>query len=341
MVAKTNSALLILATLFLTACLPTQMLKKHTSVNRQKVFSGNIARVNNALEHLSKSVGKVSTIAFYMTYSFFKQENIVPALITDSVLNVAAISKTLTNQAFSGTAWVVYSSSDIIGLITCAHVVIFPDTIYSFYPENSKSLINVAIKTKQKIYITSIANEGEATLVAYDKVSDIALLKLNVDSEKERPPVIGFEKGKSSNFGWGTPVYIMGFPQGKKLVTRAILSKPRRLNNDFFVTDALYNRGISGGPVIAQSDKIPYFKLIGMAASASVNRIMYLEPHVEKSQTFIPQGIFRGDAVINTAQVIKYGITYSVGMENIIKFIYENNEALTRNGFVVDYFFKK
>jgi len=69
----------------------------------------------------------------------------------------------------------LYSFS-IIGLLTCAHVVYFSDTLYSYYDPENKNLKSISIKIKQQNHVGSLEASEPIEIVAINKKQDIALL---------------------------------------------------------------------------------------------------------------------------------------------------------------------
>ncbi len=130
-----------------------------------------------ALEDIDRSVGKITSVAFYLTYYFDKDMQLRPSWITDSLLGSLPGSPTMSTQSVSGTAWVGYKDQNLLGFVTAAHVVVFEDTLYTYFSSEQKALSSLSIKVRQKNYITGIANSGEAVVAAYDTKKDIAILK--------------------------------------------------------------------------------------------------------------------------------------------------------------------
>jgi S1-C subfamily serine protease len=100
-----------------------------------------------------------------------------------------------------------------------------------------------------------------ARLIGTDPSTDIALLKVNVDSRALRP----LELGSSDRVRVGDSVVAIGNPLGlERSVTAGIVSalhRPLQAPNDFTIddviqTDASINSGNSGGPLIAANGSV-------------------------------------------------------------------------------------
>jgi S1-C subfamily serine protease len=153
-------------------------------------------------------------------------------------------------------------------------------------------------------------------------------------------PVFNFGMGNSDELTWGTFVYIIGYPRGEKMVTSAIVSQPTREKKSTFVIDAVFNRGFSGGIVLALRDGVPNFEFVGMAKSVPAETKYYLAP--DKSYKLLESSleeVYTGKSRIETHENIYYGITYAVTINKIAEFIDKNSVLLEQQGFKTDRFF--
>jgi S1-C subfamily serine protease len=146
-------------------------------------------------------------------------------------------------------------------------------------------------------------------------------------------------RGESSDLNWGAFVYVMGFPKGEKMVESGIVSKPEKNNDSYFITNAIFNRGISGGPVFALRDGASGMEWVGMAKSAPATDIFYLQPAVNKEDMYSKSKPYKGKVLINKKKMINYGITYSVSMQEIVRFVKSIGSELEQEGFDIQQFF--
>ncbi len=293
--------------------------------------------VSKPLEDIARSVYRLNVIAFYETYTFDKTSAITPQKLNTPGITVHARGHTISSESVLGTASVIYSGNGRAVLLTCAHVVYFPDTVISYFPDNSGYIRSFSVKLKQKSYVAGLDNPN-VKLLAADNKKDMALLEATV-SPVENIQVLPFPPGKSSELDWGTFVYVMGFPQGEKMVENGIVSRPDKNNTGFFLTNALFNRGISGGPVFALRDGATGFEWVGMAKSSPATDFLYLEPSINKKDAYSKSEPYTGKILINKQKVINYGITYSVSIEEILKFVRRFGPELEKDGFDVQQFF--
>jgi len=296
--------------------------------------------ISKELDYLSTTVKKLDCLAFYMSYVFPPGNNVDINQLTESVLKNEAIGSSVTNESVSGTAIVVYYDGGLAGMLTCAHVVDFPDTLVARYQDGQGAIQVLSIKIKQQNYINDLP-EGEAVeIVVSDASRDIAFLKKELYDHVEPPAVMNFPVGKSKDLDWGTIVYVMGFPVGNLMVTRAIVTKPNRTGKGRFLTDALYNRGISGAPVVAIRDGAPNFEWVGIASSAAAERVFYTKPGKESPEFINPEDPYKGDLYVDFRKTIKYGITFNVTVDEIMHFFSKNRSKFEKEGFDVERFFK-
>ena len=131
----------------------------------------------------------------------------------------------------------------------------------------------------------------------------------------------------------------MGFPLGNLMVTRALVSITDKIKTGIFVTDALYNHGISGSPVFAIRDGVPNFELIGMASSSAAQESNILVPNRDLKIDRNINTKYNGEIFVDNNKLISYGVTYSVTINEIITFIHSNEKALIKKGFNMSNFF--
>lgn len=293
--------------------------------------------ISEQLDKISRSVYRLNVIAFYESYTFTRGAGVTLRQFKTQHAEEKAEAHTISNESVLGTATVIYAGKNRAVLLTCAHVVHFPDTVVSYYPDSLGIVRRISVKIKQKSYVAGL-NNPNVTLLASDTEKDIALLEahLSADEDVQQLPVI---QGKSSDLNWGTFVYVLGFPNGEKMVESGIVSKPDKKDNSYFITNAIFNRGISGGPVFALRDGASGIEWVGMAKSAPATDIFYLQPAVNKKEMYSKSESYKGDVFINKKKMINYGITYSVSMKEIVRFVESIGSELNQEGFDIQQFF--
>ncbi len=260
--------------------------------------------------------------------------------ITETTLKEQSIASTVVSESVSGTATVIYFDGNRIGLLTCAHVVDFPDTVIIRY-ENGKGPIEViSVKIKQQNFVKDLPSGENVQVLAADQKNDIALLEKVLDDKDSNPTVLNYPIGNTRDFDWGSIVYIMGYPAGQLMITQALVSDPIKARRGKFTTDALYNRGISGGPILAIRDGVPNFELVGIASSASAKQVYYVKPGKESPEFINPEEAFTGDLYVDQYKDIRYGVSFNISIEEITGFLNKNRSMLTNRGFDMEQFFR-
>ena len=118
------------------------------------------------------------------------------------------------------------------------------------------------------------------------------------------------------------------------MITKGIVSQPNRDKKGSFLVDALFNKGFSGGIVLAIRDGVPNFELVGMAGSVSadINYLM-VPPENIKETEFDPRIPFNDDIFVKAEKTINYGITFIISSEIIREFLLENRKSILGRGY--------
>lgn len=338
---KRNITLYCIVVLFLFSC-KTERVPSDQGISIDNKYDSEFPSksVSKNLNSISKSVKKLDILAFYATYYFPLEARISKSSINDSILNVYSDNMTINNESVSGTVSVVYNNSNLLGLLTCAHIVDFQDTVYSYHDDNNSQVETISIKIKQQNHVSGLPPGDAIEIAAISKEKDIALLMKKTTPHDQRIHVLNYPLGKVKDLQWGSIVYIMGYPLGTLMVTRALVSLTDKIKIGMFVTDALYNRGISGSPVFAVKDGVPNFELVGIASSSAAQVTNFLIPgrnYKADNKIMTP---YKGDIFVDNNKLISYGVTYSVSIDEIITFMSNNEKGLISNGFDMSNFFK-
>jgi hypothetical protein len=293
------------------------------------------------LEEIAESVQMVSGITYYRNFSFAESEQMIPAGVTPELLASRLKKTTIFTNQLSGTATVISSSERRVVLLTCAHVVSFPDTLYAFYPgpdhKPGKYLRAMAIKEKQSLYIAVFPEGGDVDIIAIDKELDLALLGKTF-IEAPFPPIRAFPypAGKARELEWGSFVYLFGYPSGKKMITKAIVSNPNKDRTGMFYVDAVFNRGFSGGIALAVRDGVPNFELAGiMRLMLGHTSYVLSPPPDDEGGTYDTSTPYQGEIFVQKHTDIDYGIAQAIPIEAIQEFITARHDELQRRGYSV------
>jgi hypothetical protein len=116
---------------------------------------------SSQLEEVGKTVKLVNSIAYYTGF-VFEEEGEVKSL-NDEIIKEKSIEKISYTNSASGTATIILSNYDRIALMTCAHVLDFPDTVLKYYVGKSKAdknIQSVAFKKRQLNYVVDLPEGG-------------------------------------------------------------------------------------------------------------------------------------------------------------------------------------
>ncbi len=296
------------------------------------------------LEEISNSIKLINCIAFYNSYVFDESSSLTVRDVKRIDIEKSATKVIFYNNTASGTATIIGVNNGNVLLITVAHIVNFPDTVISYYsyPDGtpSQKIQSVSIKTRQSNYIPDLPDGGDLDIVLMDKSLDICLLGKKFDSiATSRLSVFNYQWGLSSELEWGTFIYVFGYPMNYKMISKGIVSSPGREKNTFLI-DAVFNRGSSGGIVLAIRDGIPNFELVGLVKSVPAD-FQYVVHPLSKTQDleYNPMIPYKGDLFVQKEQIMRTGITKVIGIEAVAEFIKQNRTFLINKGYYVNNLF--
>lgn len=294
------------------------------------------------LDEIIGSVKLVNSISFYEVYLFDKEKRILKDRINEAVYQRYYSTKSDFTNTASGTATIIFLQSNKVGLITCAHIVDMPDTLITYHREKDGTgtdyIESYSIKKSQSNYVVEFPGSGNIDLIASDRAKDIAYMGKEFENEKILPlNEFSYPLGDAEELGWGTFTYVFGYPLNFRMISRAIVSSPLKDDNSSFLLDAVFNRGMSGGIILALRDGIPNFELIGMVQSVPGDREFILKPSVKNSKTgYNPNIPYNGEIFVDEFKNIKYGITKVVSVNSIKNFFNEQSSLLREKGFYPD-----
>ena len=299
-----------------------------------------------SLDRIMNSVKMINSLVYYESYLFNETTNLKIEDLSSIKLESLAEKKIISNETASGTATIIYSDNGKVALLTCAHILDFPDTIITYYKNsfgvNSNNIESISIKSRQTNLLPEYTINNEVEILLLDSDSDIAIVSKeisSINSSKYIPAKI--KVGSTNELTWGTKVYIIGYPLNNKMITNGLVSPPQIMGKDYFFVDAVFNRGFSGGIVLAIRDGAPNFELVGMVKSGSVHRNYILRPNTNDPDfVYLPKLPYSDEVVVEQQTDIKYGVTKIMTVETILDFIDENGSLLEDLGYNPDKLFK-
>ena len=296
---------------------------------------------SDELNKISETIQRVNTTAFYKIYLFDEKDNFILNDIKNKKLSDVAAKEALADNSSSGTAVTVYSENGNVALLTCAHTITFPDTIIAYKNDDlgfaTNYIESISIKEKQVIYVAGFPDGSQVDVLAIDTKSDIALIGKKYGAQKGIFfPSFNYPLGKAKEVEWGTFVYLVGYPINFKIITKAIVSSPRRDSEGSFLVDAVINPGFSGGLVLAIRDGVPNFELIGMVqwVPEEEENLIYPE-NLKTKSTYNPVVPYEGDLYVRKHSAIRYGIAKIIPVESILTFLLKNKSYLNQQGFYI------
>lgn len=297
------------------------------------------------LEDISKTIRIINSINSYETYIFSEESAVTLDNIMKDGFEKKAVKSFQSNNTMSGTGTIIYKQGKNVAVLTCSHVVSFPDTVISYFKNkngSSRFIKRVSIQKSRVSYISDFPDGGEVYLLCIDKNNDVALLgrKYNEYPVRQLEPFSG-KIGSAEELEWGTFVYLFGFPMLNKMVTTAVVSSPNKDLKHSFLLDASFNRGFSGGIVVAIRDGVPNFELVGMITSVPAENYYMLTPAEKDDEDELDtESPYSGDIYIQNRSNIIYGVTRAISIETIKNFLTKNKEYLELQDFHIDSFFQ-
>lgn len=295
--------------------------------------------VRNQVKGSFESVRRIQSSVIYRTYVFPRNQMPTVSEIPELFLNEIAIDRTAGTHSTAGTAVVISINNRRALLLTAAHVVSLPDTLYHFSDVQSDAVNRrveaVSIAQSKNQYVFTDRGIEMIELLAQDGRRDLALMKTISDVSDTDLKAIMIPKGNPNRLDWTDVVYATGYPRGVQMVTRGIASRSehpvRRITLDLAI-----NRGFSGGPVFAVRNDGSGLEWLGTITSAMGERDYYLVPEDIPVEDFNPEMPYRGEIYVRSAPRIYYGISNAVDIDEARSFLRENRIVLLSHGFTSD-----
>jgi hypothetical protein len=298
---------------------------------------------SSELKRITETVRKVYSNIQYKNYIFSYDQKVTRHNLSKDILKQAK-DVVYFYRTVSGTGTVIFNKGLKIAILTCAHVFIKPDTLFTYFGGSklgeTRYIQSVALKEVQENLVAAFPEGGNCEILLLDKLGDIAILGKEFSKHpKIHIPVFDYPFGKGQELEWGSFVYLLGFPKGYKIITKGIVSDPDRDQKGSFLVDALFNSGMSGGILLAIKDGVPNFEVVGITTSAAAEYATVLVPErqIPDYDESIP---YDGDIYVANKKNINYGITRAISSEAILGLLKKNNKMLKRKGFNFEYLWK-
>ena len=291
---------------------------------------------------LDNYVCKVYAAADYVTYSIPADSQITKNNIGQ--IDFSDYQKDLKTESSMGTATLLQQDDNMRVFLSCYHIFNYPDTVMDFYrrKDGTKTpfIAHISIKENQIQFLKKYNNTQLAELVAHDKKQDIAFLKAIPENDMLSNRFGRLKTSSGNQMRTGAEVFITGYPNGYKMVTRGLMSKPFTEQPDKVIIDASFNKGYSGAPYFILSPGCNCFKLAGMITSAaSIDENMLVPEFQSHQKIYDPRRPYREEVYVKLKERIKYGLTYTNSIQIIKDFYLNNQQLLNDNGVNLDDFF--
>lgn len=302
---------------------------------------------SDELERISQTVQRVNSTGFYKTYLFSTSNRVTLEDIRNNPIENLADETGYADQSSSGTATIIYFKQGRVALLTCAHVVNYPDTVIAYSPDadglNSEYLDAVLIKDEQVIYVAGFPEGSNLEIIAIDEEMDVVIVGRHYNQLWNYTfPVFNYPTGNAKDLEWGSFVYIFGYPMNYQMITKALVSSPNRDGDGSFLLDAVVNQGYSGGIVLAIRDGVPNFELVGIVQWVPEEKENVIAPSKRKDNepysSLVP---YKGDLFVKRHSSIKYGITKIISTESILEFLESNKSILYEEGYYLENYLSK
>jgi len=325
---------------FLSSCATTQQTARpnQQSVNKYTA-SFPTKDVSDQLVAIQQSVKRITSKANFRIH-FFNNQNLTLKEIRQSPnIGKLASKNESVQRGIAGTAVAILRNDNHIALVTARHVVSFPDTIVTYkqgknIPQH-KFVASIGIKKKQNNYLIYKYRLLTMHKIAEDKKHDLALIDVPVEGTKVDIPPLDITYGHAKRLQVGSFIYIFGYPLGAEMVTRGIVSKPNYDGRGSFLTDAIFNHGISGGLIAASDNNFRTFQWVGMAVTASATQQQVLIPNPNNGQDYYNHQAYTDTAYVSKKKTINYGLTSSTPVDQILAFLIQNEAKLKKIGLSV------
>lgn len=288
-----------------------------------------------AFGELLESVRQLNCITYYRQADFWDEPGLPMTEDSGDFWKEADSVSTFT-ETLSGTATIVQYSKSRIAAVTALHVIDFPDTVRSYhYAHGRRSGIKaIAVKRRQDIFLPAIDQVRNLEVLADDTTHDIALVGQTLELERDDDFSFNIPVGRASDLDWGSLGYVLAYPAGMAMVTSGMVSQPDRNREHSFLLDVVFNKGMSGAPVVARRMGSPGFEWVGIVTSSSAGSEYLLVPDEREAGESIDRGEpFKGEVFAWQFRRLRYGVTMAVSIETVWRMIEKQRGWLFLKGY--------
>ena len=209
--------LMVAVMMFISFSCSTVVYKSNTRSIKDNTYDSGFPGQNSSkqLEEISRTVYRINSLAFYRVYIFSSTSKIKRKDLTGQLIENLHVKSTFVDRTSSGSSLLIYSSEGKVLLLTCAHIINFPDTIVTYFSDSkgvfTDEVQSIGFKEKETIYIASFPGDSQVKKILSDDTEDLALLGNDYGpNSKNYFSVFNFPFGDSKEIGWGDFVYLFG-----------------------------------------------------------------------------------------------------------------------------------
>ncbi|MEX2528040.1 MAG: serine protease [Gemmatimonadota bacterium] len=300
---------------------------------------------SHELEGVFRSLKRITLTADYRIYDFPLDAGVNQGNLGDPSTLALAADSILDTRSKSGTAVVLARTPQGVLLLTNFHVAHYPLLQLQYFddgtggagiPRTQRPVASASIRFGQRGYLADHPNLGPFQIVASDSAVDLAILEVRLgqglDFQSFAP--IPVDIGNSRRLSWGSFVIVAGYPRGYPLATRGMVSDPNRDGAGGFLTDGLWNEGVSGGVILGVRGETGRMEWVGVARAGAGAQEVRVLPRLDDT-LHEPGLVFRyeGPLLVESLVRLQYGITFSVPMATVRDFVGRHRIALQSRGY--------
>ncbi|MEX0945352.1 MAG: serine protease [Balneolaceae bacterium] len=299
--------------------------------------------VRNQVKNSFDAVRRIHSSIIYRTYQISENGVELPTQSAIRHLDLEQISSNITvdTHTSAGTAVVVSIVNRRALMLTAAHVVSYPDTVFHFTGDKNwqgeSTVYAVSVTQSKSQFVFTDKGIESIEILASDSRRDLALMSTLSDISDTDLKNLTIPIGDPNRLDWTDVVYAVGYPRGVQMVTRGIASISdhpiRRITVDLSM-----NRGFSGGPLFAIRNDGSGLEWVGTVTSALGEREVYLSPESLPNDEYSSTIPYEGALYVKNSPRIFYGITNAVGLNEAQDFFDENRGIFRSKGFSINPF---
>lgn len=297
-------------------------------------------------KEFSEIIKRIQVSLFYTSYYFDNDQRITLKTLEFQRAQKLSRSKHVFNLSKIGTAIPLQVNNDGVLLVTCAHVVEAPNTIYSYRKEkglpHDTYLRSVTILERVEYYVFEAPTVNNFQVIAKAEKADIALIQsIPGKNDPLYVKTLDYPLGNSKKLQWGSPIFMFGFPINNRMMSTGIVSDPNADGKGSFLTNAYMNKGFSGGLVLALRGDVPNFEWVGIANAASSEHEFVLVPNKNQEAYFEEGQMYTDTLFLEKRLNINHGISKVVPTDEIRAFLESQEKKLFNLGYDLTSFYRK